>query len=171
MKTLSKHLILKRIIPEFCHYLTSSLTLLLVWKCRFFSCRRLGFQYWEAITGISKLYSIAPIHLMSASTANLTGPSILKISSQLPVLICDKHNKEIADVGEAIKHLRAKHVGFIGRPGRLEEMDTHGHCWYCFDCGSLLKDHRSFNSDDAMWSHLKDRHSNIMGEYPGLLWS
>jgi hypothetical protein len=28
---------------------------------------------------------------------------------------------QIADMGEAIEHLRAKHVGFIRRPGRLGE--------------------------------------------------
>ncbi|CVL09239.1 uncharacterized protein FMAN_14324 [Fusarium mangiferae] len=79
-----------------------------------------------------------------------------------PVLTCYEHGKEIADVGQAIEHLRAKHVGFIRRPGRLGQMDAHGHYWYCFDCRTELKDHRSFDSDEAIWSHLKSRHSCAM---------
>lgn len=101
----------------------------------------------------------------------IAGLLILTISSQRHVLTCDEHDKEIADMGEAIEHLRPKHVSFIRRPGCLGEADTHGHYWYCFDCGSGLKDHRSFNSDKAIWSHLKNRHSYIMDYYPGLLWS
>jgi hypothetical protein len=84
------------------------------------------------------------------------------ISSQRPVLACDEHDIEISDLGQAIEHIRAKHVSFIRRPGRLGQMDGHGHYWYCYDCGSWLKDHRSFDSDRAMWSHLKASHSDIM---------
>lgn len=86
---------------------------------------------------------------------------MLTISSLQPVLTCGEHGKEIIDTGEAIEHLRAKHVTFIGRPGRLGQTDTHGHCWYCFDCESDWKDHRSFNSNESMWRHLKDKHSYI----------
>jgi hypothetical protein len=74
-------------------------------------------------------------------------------------------------MGKAIEHLRAKHVSFIRRPGRLGEMDMHEHYWYCFDCGSSVKGHRSFNSDKSMWSHLKNRHGAIVDYDPGLSWS
>jgi hypothetical protein len=86
----------------------------------------------------------------------ITGPSILTISSQRPVLTCNEHGKEIAD------------VSFIRRPGRLGQTDTHAHYWHCFECGSGLKDHRSFDSNEVIWSHLKSIHSYIIDDYPGL---
>jgi hypothetical protein len=85
-----------------------------------------------------------------------------------PVLTCYEHDKEITDMMQAIEHLRAKHVDFIKRPGRLGQMDAHGHCWYCFDCGTELKDHRSFDSDEAMWGHLKSKHRHTMDYDLGL---
>lgn len=84
------------------------------------------------------------------------------------MLTCHQHDKDFADKGQAIEHLRAKHVSFIGRP-KFGQTDAHGHYWYCFDCGSGLKNHRSFNSDKAMWSHLKASHS-YMECYPELSW-
>lgn len=58
-----------------------------------------------------------------------------------------------------IEHLRrVHHLGFIGRPGALGATDSHGHMWYCFECESDIKDHRSFDSDKAMWNHLQQRH-------------
>merc|ERR1711934_277485 len=95
-------------------------------------------------------------------TSAYQGKGSFAMRNQQPVLTCDEHGKEIDEMGEAIEHLRVKHVSFIRRPGRLGKTDTHGHYWYCFECGSGQKDHRSFNSDEAMWSHLKDRHSYTM---------
>lgn len=78
------------------------------------------------------------------------------------LLTCLEHGNEFIGIREAIEHIRAKHVGFIRRPGRPGECDTHGHTWYCFDCESrAFSDHRSYDSDRAMWNHLKDRHIGI----------
>ena len=62
--------------------------------------------------------------------------------------------------GKAIEHLRATHGHrFIRRPHALGVSDSRGHVWYCFRCeDGTGKDHRSFNSDRAMWDHLTDRH-------------
>jgi hypothetical protein len=72
------------------------------------------------------------------------------------------HHEEYFGLQGAIEHLRRFHVSFINRPGRPGEIDTHDHMWYCFDCRSAFKDHRSYNSDTAMWSHLTDSHSDIV---------
>lgn len=93
------------------------------------------------------------------------------MSSRRPLLTCYEHDKELFNMGEAIEHLRAKHVSFIRRPGCLGEKDMHDHCWYCFDCGSGLKDHRSFNFDKAMWSHLKNKHDFIVDFDTSLSWA
>lgn len=64
-------------------------------------------------------------------------------------------------LGEAIEHLRTKHkLCFIRRPHSLGLSDSHGHVWYCFQCGTKTgKDYRSFQSHKAMWDHLNDRHN------------
>lgn len=60
---------------------------------------------------------------------------------------------------EMIEHIRKKHISSIRRPNALGISDSHGNVWYCFACeGSLGQDHRSFNSDQAMWAHLNDKH-------------
>lgn len=68
--------------------------------------------------------------------------------------LCVKHGGYYLGVQSAIEHLRRFHVSFIGRPG---ETNSQNHMWYCFDCDSDYKDHRSYNSDNAMWSHLEAR--------------
>jgi hypothetical protein len=62
------------------------------------------------------------------------------------------------DLEDAIEHVRQHHTSDIRRPGAVGCADSHGHLWYCFGCETTLKDHRSFNSHEAMWSHLKNCH-------------
>ena len=78
-------------------------------------------------------------------------------------MICPNHEctwcaTTFFDLGDAIEHLRKKHMHFIGRPGAVGSSDGHGHIWYCKGCDTDFKDHRSFNSDEAMLAHLRDRH-------------
>jgi hypothetical protein len=67
-----------------------------------------------------------------------------------------------ADLGEVIEHLRRDHEpSEIKRPHALGVSDSHGHVWYCFGCATRYsKDHKSFDSDHAMWSHLGRYHTN-----------
>jgi len=69
-------------------------------------------------------------------------------------------DQDLYSLSEVIEHLRTKHrIPFIRRPQRLGVPDSHGHVWYCFDCEAKSgKNHRSFQSSKAMWSHLNDRH-------------
>ena len=74
-------------------------------------------------------------------------------------LTCTEHEYYF-DTREAIEHLRRFHVDFIKRPGRPGEIDAHNHMWYCFECSSGFKDHRSYDSDKAMWAHLRHHHND-----------
>ena len=62
------------------------------------------------------------------------------------------------DTDEKVELLRKERACDIRRPARVGECDSHGHSWYCFSCETLTKDHRSFDSGDAMLSHLRDVH-------------
>jgi hypothetical protein len=66
--------------------------------------------------------------------------------------------------GEVIEHVRTTHrEKWIIRPAALGVSDSHGRLWYCFNCETRLgKDHRSFQSDEAMWSHLNDCHDSVL---------
>lgn len=75
----------------------------------------------------------------------------------MPALKCSQHEEEF-DVRGATEHVRRFHASFVTRPGRPGEIDTHNHMWYCFGCSSNVKDHRSYDSDNAMSTHL--RHNN-----------
>ncbi|RDH27272.1 hypothetical protein BDQ94DRAFT_163738 [Aspergillus welwitschiae] len=76
--------------------------------------------------------------------------------------ICTEDGNEFWADADLIEHLRKQHyANFIRRPGRLGIMDNHGHIWYCFECERSTSDHRSFNSDRAMLSHLKDCHRDL----------
>jgi hypothetical protein len=46
---------------------------------------------------------------------------------------------------------------------------TAGHVWYCHACeGRLGQDHRSYDSDRAMWGHLNQCHADWLGDFlPG----
>ncbi|PMD59024.1 uncharacterized protein K444DRAFT_613812 [Hyaloscypha bicolor E] len=73
--------------------------------------------------------------------------------------LCEDY-QDLHSLGEIIKHLRTKHkLSFIRRPQSLGISDSHGHVWYCFHYETKRgKDHRSFQSDKAIWDHLNDRH-------------
>jgi hypothetical protein len=72
---------------------------------------------------------------------------------------CSDRANEFDDLGDAIEHIRKHHdIHSIGRPGAVGCSDSHGHQWYCFDCETAVKDHRSFNSDEAMLQHLTACH-------------
>ena len=66
---------------------------------------------------------------------------------------------------DAIEHLRRCNGGGIDirRPSAIGEEDSHGNA-YCFASGCEYwngyrwKDHKSFQSDQAMWSHLHQCH-------------
>lgn len=62
--------------------------------------------------------------------------------------------------GEALEHLRDKHIPFLSRPQGLGVADGHGHIWYCLKCETLLKDHKSFDSHNAVWDHLRSSHNH-----------
>ena len=66
------------------------------------------------------------------------------------------------DLADAIEHIRKYHGINIGRPGAVGCSDSHGHQWFCFDCETAFKDHRSFNSDRAMLQHLTDCHDDYI---------
>ena len=79
----------------------------------------------------------------------------------MQALTCTEHDQDF-NIREAIEHIRRSHASFIGRPGRAGEIDGHNHMWYCYDCGSNIKNHRSYDSDNAMWTHLKRNHETIV---------
>ena len=61
------------------------------------------------------------------------------------------------------KHLRRKHYLDVCFSG--EDADAHGHCAYCFKCeGKNGKDHRSFDSEDALLSHIRIKHNSSVVE-------
>jgi hypothetical protein len=68
--------------------------------------------------------------------------------------------KEFDDLWCAIEHLRKKHCAGIDirRPGGRFDEDSHGNVWYCFSCETDYKDHRSFQSNEAMMQHLDAKH-------------
>jgi len=37
--------------------------------------------------------------------------------------------------------------------------DSHGHMYYCMSCTSGYKDHKSFDSEQAITDHVRDVHS------------
>ena len=80
----------------------------------------------------------------------------------MTALTCTQHPQYLSDLQEAIEHIRVYHLSSITRPGRPGTVDTHGHMWYCWACESRsLKDHRSFDANEAMWEHLRSRHCDI----------
>ena len=66
------------------------------------------------------------------------------------------------DLCSLCKHLRRKHFLDVRYCG-ME--DAHGHCAYCFKCeGKNGKDHRSFDSEDALLSHIQTKHDSSVVE-------
>jgi hypothetical protein len=72
-----------------------------------------------------------------------------------------------ADLGETIEHLRRDHQpSNIKRPQALGVSDSHGHVWYCHACkGKLGQDHRSYDSDQAMWDHVNQCHEHWLEDF------
>eukprot|EP00979_Chaetoceros_neogracilis_P018425 scaffold10589_cov224-Chaetoceros_neogracile.AAC.2 len=68
----------------------------------------------------------------------------------------------IDNTRDAIDHVRAHHNNDIRRPGAIGCSDSHNHLWYCFDCETNWKDHRCFNSHEAMLSHLVACHGKCI---------
>lgn len=79
----------------------------------------------------------------------------------MQALTCTEHDEDF-DIREAIDHVRRFHASFIKRPGRAGEIDAHNHMWYCFYCSTSIKDHRSYDSDNAIWTHLRHNHDSIV---------
>lgn len=81
------------------------------------------------------------------------------------MLVCTENAEDMVDFQDVIEHIRRYHVSFIGRPGRPAQTDAHGHIWYCFGCNPSrsLNDHRSYDSDESIWDHLKRNHGTIIG--------
>jgi hypothetical protein len=76
---------------------------------------------------------------------------------------CLVHSDYMESQDSLIEHLRGRHhAGFISRPGPVGYSDAHGHIWYCLDCESVYKSHRSFDSSQAMLDHLRRCHEWIM---------
>ena len=66
-------------------------------------------------------------------------------------------------IDEIATHLHKHHQVDIRLAGCVEETDSHGHYWYCFTCNSKSgNDHRSFDSDQALFDHLRDVHWILM---------
>ena len=78
----------------------------------------------------------------------------------MPLLCGNCAEPLTGDKDDAIEHIRKcfNNGYFIRRPGAVGVSDSHGHIWYCFSCETKTKNHRSFNSDAAMWQHLNDCH-------------
>ncbi|KAE8346203.1 hypothetical protein BDV24DRAFT_124458 [Aspergillus arachidicola] len=74
---------------------------------------------------------------------------------------CTQHDQDLWTQADVNEHLRKHHAGFIWRPASLGIPDSHGHLWYCFGCESQFNDHRSYNSDNAMFDHLRQRHADV----------
>jgi hypothetical protein len=71
------------------------------------------------------------------------------------------------ELGEALEHLRSVHYSHIlRRPAALGYCDSHGHMWYCFEHETLLKDHRSFDSHEAVFQHWNSCHVEVIVKNP-----
>lgn len=88
---------------------------------------------------------------------------------------CLQCEKKFDGVAEAIEHIRKPKCSSldIRRPSSLYDCDSHGNEWYCFECSTNLKDHRSFKSSEAMRQHLSDvhRHCFSMVELTSDVWA
>ena len=78
-----------------------------------------------------------------------------------PNSTCSFCSEKFCDLENAIEHVRkcSNHSLDIRRPGAVGDSDSHGHVWYCFECETDWKDHRSYNSSEAMYQHLIDCHA------------
>ena len=75
---------------------------------------------------------------------------------------CSDCGLTFVDLGDAIEHVRKNHFIDIRRPGAVGHQDSHGHVWYCFQCETWPKDHRSFGSNEAMLQHMQSCHGGVI---------
>eukprot|EP01083_Nonionella_stella_P205404 748015_1 len=69
-----------------------------------------------------------------------------------------KQNERETALGDIIETMRKSRRSMIRGPGNLRIPDNHGHIWYCFECETPMKNHRSFNSHEAMYAHIQSKH-------------
>ena len=79
----------------------------------------------------------------------LHAPTVL-----LPIRIEKRRNSET--VQKFFYRIWQKHGVHMRTPRR--EFDGHGHMFYCYSCRSPYKDHRSFDSKEAIESHCEAKH-------------
>lgn len=108
-----------------------------------------------------------PLKCAGSFLKSLTDTLLREQQSTMPkVFSCEdrrcNEKEKFHDLGETIEHLRNDHkLSFIKRPFGLGVSDSHGHVWYCFQCNTDFgKDHRSYQSDQAMWDHLNNKHDH-----------
>ena len=89
----------------------------------------------------------------------VTRQIIMWVCTDCPNPTCSLCSEKFCDLEYAIEHVRKHHDRNIKRPaGAVGDSDSHGRVWYCFGCETDRKDHRSYNSSEAMYQHLKDCH-------------
>ncbi|KAL3474740.1 hypothetical protein BJX99DRAFT_174402 [Aspergillus californicus] len=76
----------------------------------------------------------------------------------------ETHDNNYGKLSDAIEKIRKKYPDVVRRPGRVGDVDSHGHMWYCFYCqrGVMMRQHRSYDSHRAMWDHLRLSHSEFL---------
>lgn len=82
----------------------------------------------------------------------------------LACVACTENGKSETIFGlmDMLNHIRRcyRHRVDLRHSNHLGEEDAHGHLWYCFSCEDKTgKDHRSFDSHQAMYDHLTAVHS------------
>jgi hypothetical protein len=60
-------------------------------------------------------------------------------------------------VPKFLRRMKRKHGVHMQQAKKT--IDGHGHMFYCFSCRNLHKDHRSFDSKEAIEMHCKDKHN------------
>ena len=89
------------------------------------------------------------------STEQATAPEDIYVSTDLlPIRIEKRKNNET--VQKFFYRIWQKHGVHMRTPRR--EFDGHGHMFYCFSCRLPYKDHRSFDSKEALESHCEAKH-------------
>ena len=81
----------------------------------------------------------------------LHAPTVL-----LPIRIREKR-KDNETVRKFFYKIWQKHGVHMRTPKR--EIDGHGHMFYCFSCPQPHKDHRSFDSKEALETHCEAKHN------------
>ena len=80
----------------------------------------------------------------------LHAPTVL-----LPIRIEKRKDNEM--VQKFFYRIWQKHGVHMRTPKR--EIDGHGHMFYCFSCPQPNKDHKSFDSKEALESHCEAKHN------------